>query len=66
MNKIVRDKGIFIDEEFITIEQIQQATKEQIKTICGFIENENEILFVQKHVKEELQHIADTILFKCF
>lgn len=65
-NKIVKDKGIFIDEEFITIEQIQKSNKEEIKMICGFIENETQILFIQNYVKEEFRHIVDKILFKCF
>ena len=57
------EKSITIHDIKYFKEDINIASKEEIKAICSFLSKETELLWVQKHCGDNYKHLIDNILF---
>lgn len=57
-------KHIQIDGSRLFKEDIGNMDKEQIKTLCSFLDKEGDLRFVQAYCNENYSYLIDSILFK--
>jgi hypothetical protein len=60
------ERFIEVDGLRVFKEDIEGMDKDQIITLCSFVDNERDLRFIQDFCQEEYRYIIDNLIFKVF